>query len=135
MSRAMVVRTHAPRTATLVAVLILTACSAGSLSPGGGWSAVGPSGAAAGGRPSLDTQQACRQRISEIFEKRSRPDIYAAHSSSNSPFSANYQPDVPSRGLSSQFAYEQSIAECEHGAGPASERTDTLPAPPPARVR
>jgi hypothetical protein len=132
MSRANVVRSLVsgePMTAVmLVALLTLTACSAGSLNPGGGSYAIGPSGAGARGQPSLATQQACRQRTSEIFEKRNRPEIYAANPSLNSPFSANFQPDVPSRGLSTQFAYEQTAAECERNAGTASSRTDTLPA-------
>lgn len=96
-------------------LLALAACSAGPLG-GPSEEAVGPSGPAATGQPDLATQQACRQRVNEMYEVRERGEIYAANPSVNSPFSANYQPDVPSRGLANQFAYGQSLAECEHNA-------------------
>jgi hypothetical protein len=131
MSRAMIVRSLVLKAAMPWALLMMAACTAGSMSGGGtGWSSVGPSGTAAGGQTSLETQQACRQRTSEIYEKRERPQIYAANSSLNSPFSANYQPDVPSRGLSDQFAYERTNAECERNAGAGTGQAASQPASP-----
>jgi hypothetical protein len=111
-------------------LLALTACSAGSMG-GGGDSAVGPSGPAAAGGPDLTTQLACRQRVNEMYEVRNRGDIYTANPSVNSPFSANYQPDVPSRGLSNQFAYNQSLAECERNSVNGAERPSIGPPPGP----
>jgi hypothetical protein len=117
--------------AQCVVLLTLAACSAGSMG-GGGDNAVGPSGPAAGGNTDLATQQACRQRVNEMYEVRNRGDIYTANPSVNSPFSANYQPDVPSRGLSNQFAYDQSLTECEHNAENGAEGPGIAPPPPPA---
>jgi hypothetical protein len=112
-------------------LLALTACTAG---PMGGVSdnAVGPSGPATAGNTDLATQEACRQRVNEMYEIRNRSDIYTANPSVNSPFSANYQPDVPSRGLSNQFAYGQSLSECEHNAANGANVPAVQPAPSPA---
>jgi hypothetical protein len=123
--------------ATGLVMLALTACSAGSLNPGGSVSsdAVGPSGTAAEKRTALETQQACRDRANEIVDKQRRPDIYAPNSSLNTPFSANFQPDVPSRGLSAQFAYERTAADCERNAGTGSDTTDTVPSVLPPNSR
>lgn len=107
-------------------LLALTACSAGPMG-GASDNAVGPSGPAGGGNTDLATQQACRQRVNEMYEIRNRADIYASNPSVNSPFSANYQPDVPSRGLSNQFAYGQSLSECEHNATNGAEEPATAP--------
>ena len=46
------------------------------------------------------TNAACRQRANEVFDRQNRGAIYSANSSANSPFSANFTPDVTSRGLS-----------------------------------
>jgi hypothetical protein len=94
---------------------------------GAGDNAVGPSGPSAGGGADLATQQACRQRVNEIYEVSNRGDIYTANPSVNSPFSANYQPDVPSRGLSNQFAYDQSLTECEHNTANGAEGPGIAP--------
>jgi hypothetical protein len=142
MSRAMVVRSMVLKAAmpgaipgSVLGILVLAACSAGPLNPGGGSSAgtATPGGMASGGRPSLETQEACRRRTSEIYERRSRPEIYAANSSVNAPFSANFQPDVPSRGLSGQFAFERALAECERGASTVSDRAEPQTIGPPAQ--
>lgn len=137
MSRSTVSSLHDPATAASVgvrvafglALLALTACTAGPLG-GSSEQAVGPSGTAEQGQTDLATQQACRQRVNQMYEIRDRPDIYAPNPSVNSPFSANYQPDVPSRGLANQFEYGQSLAECEHNAATGAEPVRT--APPPA---
>jgi len=104
-----------------VAALTLSACSSGPMAPS--TDAVGPSGAAsAGGGANLATQQACRQRANEMYEQRNRADLYSASPSTNTPYSGNSYVGVPSRGLSGEFAYGQTVAECERNAatgGPA----------------
>jgi hypothetical protein len=114
----------------LLVLLALSGCSVGGM---GGFAgdAVGPSGTAAERRTDLETQQACRDRTNEMYEQRDRAQIYAPASSVNTPFSANYQPDVPSRGLSNQFAYERTRAECER-AGIGAIEPPALNAAPPA---
>ena len=133
MKRGIVVRSMA----TGLAMLALTACSPGSMNPGGGTSSdsVGPSGSAAESRASLQTQQACRERANQIVDQQRRADIYAPNSSLNTPFSANFQPDVPSRGLSGQFAYEQTQADCERNSGAPNVSTTTVPSVIPATGR
>jgi hypothetical protein len=63
-----------------------------------------------------------------MVEKQDRPAIYAANSSLNSPFSANFQPNVASRGLSDQFAYERSVTDCEHNAATGPDVETEAPA-------
>jgi hypothetical protein len=121
-----VIRISAPG----LSLLLLAACTAGPMG-GASDNAIGPSRPAVGG-PDLATQQACRQRVNEMYEVRNRGDIYSPNPSVNSPFSANYQPDVPTRGLSNQFAYGQSVAECEHNNVNGAERPAIQPPPPPA---
>lgn len=48
-------------------LLAVTACSAGPMG-GASDSAVGPSGRAAAGNTDLATQQACRQRVNEMYK-------------------------------------------------------------------
>jgi hypothetical protein len=110
-----------------VAILALSACSAGSMG-GASADAVGPSGAAAQSQSRLETQQACRGRVNETFEKQNRPAIYAANSSLNTPFSANFQPQVPDRGLSDQFAFERAVAQCESNAPTGPDVQTSMPA-------
>jgi hypothetical protein len=118
----------------LLALLALSACSAGGMGDGGGY-ALGPSGTAAERRTDLETQQACRERTNEMYEQRDRAQIYAPASSVNTPYSANYQPDNPSRGLSDQFAYERTQAECERaGTGSIDQRAPNT-VPPAATSR
>jgi hypothetical protein len=116
--------------ALAAAVVMLSACSSGGMG-GASDEAVGPSGTAASSQADLATQQACRQRVNEMYEVRDRGAIYTPNPSVNTPFSANYQPDVPSRGLSNQFSYDQSVAECEHNAATGADSSPLpLPAPP-----
>jgi hypothetical protein len=109
--------------------MAVTACSAGPIGGSRDYS-VGPSGPAAGGNTDLATQLACRQRVNEMYEVRNRGDIYSSNPSVNTPFSANYQPDVPSRGLSKQFAYDQSLADCERSSVNGAEGHSIAPPPP-----
>jgi hypothetical protein len=111
-----------------VVMLAVSACSAGSM---GGGETVGPSGTAASGGPDLATQEACRQRVNEMYEIRDRADIYTAAPPVNTPYSANSYVGVPSRGLSNQFAYERSEAECEQNAISGAAPVAGPPIPPP----
>jgi hypothetical protein len=140
MSRGIVIRslarvTASPAAAQWLMILALTACSAGSMG-GADSGAIGPSGTAARSRTDLETERVCRERVNEMTDKQNRPAIYAANSSLNSPFSANFLPSVPSRGLSGQFAYEQTLAECERsaGTGPDVESPVQNAIPPRAKV-
>ncbi|MSO99872.1 MAG: hypothetical protein EXR07_02295 [Acetobacteraceae bacterium] len=110
-----------------VALLALAGCSAGSMGSSGGFAAVGPSG----GPTDLATQTACRQRVNEMYDHRNRAEIYTANSSMNSPYSANYQAGVTSRGLAGQFDYERTLRECERNTGAARETARAPAAPPP----
>jgi hypothetical protein len=117
----------------LLAMLALSACSAGSMGASG--DAVGPSGTAAERRTDLATQEACRSRVNEMYERRDRADIYVPASSVNTPYSANYEAGVTSRGLANQFDFERTLAECERDSGTAVDPM-VAPAPaPPAKGR
>jgi len=125
MSRVAFLRPPASGMRALLAVLVLAACAAGPMGgsssdavgpSGGGPSGVGPSGMAAGGRADLATQQACRQRVNEMYDIRNRGEIYLPAPTTNTPFSADSQVGVPSSGLAGQFAYGRALAECERNA-------------------
>jgi hypothetical protein len=109
--------------------LALAGCSPGSMDSGGGGSA-----GAANTREDLQTQIACRQRVSEMYDHQNRGEIYAANSSMNSPFSSNYQPGISSRGLAAQYSYGKLESECERDTGTGAERSDTI-VPPAAPVK
>jgi hypothetical protein len=70
-----------------------------------------------------DTTAACRQRADEIYDRQNRGDIYAPASSANTPFSANYTPDNPSRGLSQLYAHDKLISNCVRNTGTGAERS------------
>nr|WP_294521188.1 hypothetical protein [uncultured Rhodopila sp.] len=69
------------------------------------------------------TAAACRQRANEIFDRQNRGAIYAANPSTNSPFSANFTGDNPSRGLSQQFAHDRQVSDCIRNSGTGAERS------------
>lgn len=87
------------------------------------------------------TVSACRQRADQAYDITHRGDIYAAESGVNTPFSANYQPGVPDRGLSARFQHDEMVQDCIRNTGADSSRTPQLPpnaaapqpAPPPPR--
>jgi hypothetical protein len=117
----------------LMAMLALSACSAGPMGSSES-SAVGPSGDPGQSRTDLAAQAACRQRANEMYEQRDRSRIYGANSTANTPYSANSSVGVPSQGLSGQFAYDETIAECERNTGTGAQLPDNSGVPPP-RVR
>jgi len=82
---------------------------------------------------------ACRQRADEAYNLTHRDQIYASGSQVNTPFSANYQPGVPDRGLSDLFVRDQMVSDCVRNTGSEGSRTPTgneagaLPNAAPAR--
>jgi hypothetical protein len=135
----------------LLAVLALSGCTTG---PGGGIGgggiggggiggggigggmssgAVGP-GVVASGRPAnLERQQACRQRVNEMYERRDRAEIYRPAAAVNTPFSSNYEFGDMSRGLAGQFGYERTRLECEHNTSVDAAPPVLPPASPRGR--
>jgi hypothetical protein len=74
-------------------------------------------------RANAETVAACRQRANEVYNQQNRGEIYSANSSENSPFSANYVPDIPSRGLSQLFAHDKLVSDCVRNTGTGAERS------------
>jgi hypothetical protein len=97
-------------TGTLLGATALSACDGG-----------GPQTSQA--QADTQTAAACRQRANEIYDRQNRGDIYAPNSSANSPFSANYNPDNPSRGLSQLYAHDTLVSNCVRNTGTGSERS------------
>jgi hypothetical protein len=81
-----------------------------------------------GGQAQADaaTQAACRQRAEQAYEQQNRGQIYSTQSQVNMPYSANYVPDVPNRGLSDVFAHDRMVSNCVRNTGTGAER------PPPS---
>jgi len=76
------------------------------------------------------TQAACRDRAEAIYDQQNRGQIYSPLQQTNTPFSANYTPDMPDRGLSQMFAHGKTISDCVRNTGTGAERSQ---APPSAR--
>jgi hypothetical protein len=72
------------------------------------------------------TRAACRQRAEQAYEQQNRGQIYSTQSQVNMPYSANYVPDVPNRGLSDVFAHDRMVSNCVRNTGTGAER------PPPS---
>jgi hypothetical protein len=79
------------------------------------------------GQADAATTAACRQRANEVYDRQNRGAIYAANSSANAPFSADYTPDVSDRGLSQLFAHDKLVSDCVRNTGTGAERSQ----PPP----
>jgi hypothetical protein len=73
------------------------------------------------------TQAACRQRADQIYEQQNRGQIYSTQSQVNTPYSANYVPDVTNRGLSDLFAHDRTISDCVRNTGTGTERSAPRP--------
>jgi len=117
------------RAAALPCLLLLALTSCGSAGDVGNLFA---GGGTAGS--SLETQNACRERASEVYNVRDRGDIYAPASTVNTPSSSNYLAGDPTRGLSQQFEYGKIEAACEHdNTEGASGIGAAPPTPAPAR--
>lgn len=77
------------------------------------------------------TAAACRQRADDLYNIRHRDTIYAPASQVNTPFSANYQPGVPDRGLSQLYEHDSMVRDCERNLGAEGDRTPDQGTPPP----
>jgi hypothetical protein len=108
-------RTRASLVILALAGLTLTACQGEPPPPVGGGGATSRSDAA--------TQAACRQHADQVYDQRNRGDIYSPQSSVNTPFSANYNPGVTSRGLSDLYSREALIRDCVRNTGTETNRT------------
>lgn len=111
----------------LASLALLAACAGPGLQFGGGGQT----------RPSAETAAACRARADEVYNTRHREAIYAPQSQVNTPFSANYQPNVEDRGLSQLFEHDSMVSDCERNTGAEGNRTPeqrALPPPGPGPV-
>jgi hypothetical protein len=77
---------------------------------------------------------ACRRRADEAYDVTHRGDIYAPESQVNTPFSANYLPGVPDRGLSEQYEHDQMVSDCVRNTGAEGSRTPTSTGLPPGTL-
>jgi hypothetical protein len=73
------------------------------------------------------TRAACRQRAEQAYEQRNRGQIYSTQSQVNTPYSANYVPDVPNRGLSDVFAHDRMVSDCVRNTGTGAEPPSPRP--------
>ena len=60
-----------------------------------------------------------------MFDQQNRGAIFSQGSQANMPFSANYTPDMPSRGLSQQFGFDRMVNDCIRNTGTGTTRTPT----------
>ncbi|HTW72708.1 MAG TPA: hypothetical protein VME47_22710 [Acetobacteraceae bacterium] len=67
--------------------------------------------------------EACRRRADEVYNLTHRGDIYASESQVNTPYSADYQPGLPERGLSQLYARDQMVSDCVRNTGAEGNRT------------
>ena len=77
-----------------------------------------------------ETRAACRQRAEAVYDQQNRGQIYSPLPSVNSPFSANYLPDQPDRGLSQLYAHDKLVSDCVRNNGTGAERSQPRPAVP-----
>lgn len=122
--------------ATVAAVLTCLALAACQNEPapviaGGGLGSVfGGGGGIGGGVGQTDaaTRAACTQHAEDVYNQRNRGEIYTPQSSVNTPFSANYNPGVTTRGLSDRYARDSMIRDCVRNTG--TETSRDVPPPP-----
>jgi hypothetical protein len=77
------------------------------------------------------TRAACQARAEQAYDQQNRDQIYSPQSQVNTPYSANYTPDVSNRGLSDLFAHDRMVSDCIRNTGTGTERSPP-PAPPEA---
>jgi hypothetical protein len=68
------------------------------------------------------TRAACQQRAEQADRQQNRAEIYSPPPTVNTPFSANYTPDVTDRGLSDLFVHDRMISDCVRNTGTGAER-------------
>jgi hypothetical protein len=79
-----------------------------------------------------ETRAACEKRANEAYDVRNRGDIYSTQSQVNTPYSANYTPDIGSRGLSDLFVHDRMVSDCVRNTGTGTDRTPpATPSPQP----
>ncbi|HEY0183796.1 MAG TPA: hypothetical protein VGC09_13400 [Rhodopila sp.] len=88
------------------------------------------------------TRAACERRANQAYDLQNRDQIYSPQSQVNTPYSANYTPDVSNRGLSDLFVHDRMVSDCVRNTGTGTDRTPpgtpapaaaTVPPPPPPR--
>ena len=114
----------APRLFLLCGLLPIAACSAG-----GSFGGPPPTGQALA---DAQTRAACRQRAEQMDSQRNRAEIYSPPPQVNTPFSANYLPDQPDRGLSQLYAHDKLVSDCIRNTGTGADRSQVPVAPKPA---
>jgi hypothetical protein len=72
-------------------------------------------------RAAAETVAACRERADEAYDRQNRGEIYNI-TDRNVPFSANYLPDVPNRGLSQLYAHDVMVRDCVRNTGTETSR-------------
>jgi hypothetical protein len=72
------------------------------------------------------TRAACQARAEQAYTEQNRAQIYGPQSQVNTPYSASYNPDSVSRGLSDLFVHDRMISDCIRNTGSAADRS--LPA-------
>lgn len=75
------------------------------------------------------TLNACRERADAAYDRTHRDSIYSI-SSRDSPFSANYTPEVVDRGLSQRYGHDSMVRDCVRNTGTETDRTPGQPAAP-----
>jgi len=85
-------------------------------------------------RADAATRAACREHADAVYNRQNRDTIYTI-SSRDTPYSANYTPDVPSRGLPQRFVRENMVQDCIRNTGTETDRVEpeaagTAPAQP-----
>jgi len=73
-------------------------------------------------RANAETVAACRQHADQVYDRRHRDTIYSPAQGTNTPFSGNYAPGVPDRGLSQLFERDSLIRDCVRNTGTESDR-------------
>ncbi len=103
------------RWSVLAGLLVLTACSAGGASQ--------PLSVT-----DRDTATACRQQANNTYAVQNRDQIYRIQTPFT-PQSSTGLTDLPTRGLSDQFAQERMIQDCIRNTGTETSRTLGGPGP------
>jgi hypothetical protein len=69
------------------------------------------------------TRSACEKRANQVYDQQNRAEIYSPQSQINTPYSANWTPDVTNRGMSDLFAHDRLVSDCVRNTGTGTDRT------------
>jgi hypothetical protein len=72
-----------------------------------------------------ETRAACQQRAEDAYSQQNRAQIYSPPATINTPFSANFTPDVPDRGLADLFVHDRMISDCIRNTGTGADRNSS----------